>query len=478
MTAVDQLASAPRVTLSHSQAAIRNATLFVLSVLALYWLQPATPIRQMDFWFPTASLALTVVVWAATAQAAGNADQWRLDRTFVADGLVICSIVIAVAATRYIEPLSTLVTRSRPPDLAPVLFALLLGAGVTLSAARFVRGRPAWITGIVVALIALLIVLKYEPLTQAFAATLRALQGQSVAQASAFDVRWLGFSYIFFRLVSALRDRAAGKLPAMRLREFVTFVVFFPALTAGPIDRPDRFLKDLRAPFLFNLADASEGARRVAIGLFKKFVLADLIAIFALNEVNAGQAQGALWMWLLVYAYAFRLYFDFGGYTDIAIGVGRFFGVKLPENFKLPYLRPNLTQFWNSWHMSLAQWFRAYYFNPLTRMLRTRALTMTTIIFASQVTTMVLIGLWHGITLNFAIWGLWHGLGLFAHNRWSDFSKTRLAISPGRPRLQQAVNVFGVLLTFHFVALGWVWFALPSTSLSLEVFGKLFGNGL
>jgi D-alanyl-lipoteichoic acid acyltransferase DltB (MBOAT superfamily) len=88
---------------------------------------------------------------------------------------------------------------------------------------------------------------------------------------------------------------------------------------------------------------------------------------------------------------------------------------------------------------------------------------------------MLLIGLWHGITWNFAIWGLWHGAGLFIHNRWSDFAKTRLPIPPERPRLQQAVNVIGIVLTFHFVALGWIWFALPSVPLSLDVFGKLIG---
>jgi D-alanyl-lipoteichoic acid acyltransferase DltB (MBOAT superfamily) len=261
----------------------------------------------------------------------------------------------------------------------------------------------------------------------------------------------------------------------MSLREFVTYVVFAPTLIAGPIDRPERFVKDLRASFTFNLADATEGARRIAVGLFKKFVVADLIAIFALNEANAAQTQGAGWMWLLVYAYAFRIYFDFGGYTDIAIGVGRVFGIKLPENFRQPYLKPNLTQFWNSWHMTLAQWFRAYYFNPLTRALRTREWRMTAIILVGQLTTMLLIGLWHGITWNFATWGLWHGVGLFVHNRWSDFAKTRLAIPPERPRLQQAVNVVGMLITFNFVALGWVWFALPSVRLSLEVFGKLVG---
>lgn len=471
MVAADQIAPSSRLALSW--ATVRSQGLFVLSALAVFVLQPAVPIRHMDFWFPAASLTLAVIVWAATA--AGSAGKWRLSRADLADGAILIGVVLIVAATRFSERLGTLLTRSRPPDPIVVSLALLIVVLLTLATQRVVGPRPMWTTALVVALIGLLIVLKFEPLTQALAAGLRMLVGQSPAQAAAWDVRWLGFSYIFFRLASALRERATGKLPTMRLREFVTYVVFFPALIAGPIDRPERFLSDLRAPFVFNLADTTEGARRIATGLFKKFVIADLIAVFALNEVNAAQTQGAGWMWLLVYAYAFRIYFDFGGYTDIAIGVGRLFGVRLPENFNRPYLKPNLTQFWNSWHMTLAQWFRAYYFNPLTRALRMREWPVAVIILLGQLSTMMLIGLWHGVTWNFAAWGLWHGAGLFIHNRWSNFARARLAIAPERLRLQQLVNALGAVLTFHFVTLGWVWFALPSVSLSLEVFGKLIG---
>ena len=209
--------------------------------------------------------------------------------------------------------------------------------------------------------------------------------------------------------------------------------------------------------------------------MLKKFVLADSLALVALNAANAAQTASPLWMWLLVYAYAWRLYLDFSGYSDIAIGLGRFFGIKLPENFDRPYLKPNLTLFWNSWHITLAQWFRAYVFNPLTRALRARPLPPAAIILTTQLVTMVLIGLWHGVTWNFVIWGAWHGVGLFIHNRWADFIKPRGAFLAARPRLQQAGRVAGVVLTFHFVALGWVWFALPDTGLALSVFRRLFG---
>jgi alginate O-acetyltransferase complex protein AlgI len=150
-------------------------------------------------------------------------------------------------------------------------------------------------------------------------------------------------------------------------------------------------------------------------------------------------------------------------------------GIALPENFNAPYLKPNLTQFWNSWHMSLAQWFRAYWFNPLTRALRKRGWEAAPIVLLGQASTMLMIALWHGVTLNFAIWGVWHALGLFVHNRWADFAKTRLAWVSERPGLQRAVHIGGALATFHFVAVGWVWFALSSTNDALIVLRRLLG---
>jgi alginate O-acetyltransferase complex protein AlgI len=180
---------------------------------------------------------------------------------------------------------------------------------------------------------------------------------------------------------------------------------------------------------------------------------------------------------VLVYAYAWRLYWDFSGYSDIAIGLGRFFGIKLPENFDRPYTRQNLTLFWNSWHITLALWFRAYLFNPLTRALRARPVPVPVIIFITQVLTMVAIGLWHGMTPNFVIWGAWHGLGLFIHNRWADFMKPRATLLDGRPALKRLAHWLGVVITFHYVALGWVWFVLPTPDLALGVFARLVGLG-
>jgi alginate O-acetyltransferase complex protein AlgI len=154
-------------------------------------------------------------------------------------------------------------------------------------------------------------------------------------------------------------------------------------------------------------------------------------------------------------------------------------GFNLPENFDRPYLKQNLTQFWNSWHITLAQWFRAYFFNPLTRRLRTisKPPALWLIILIGQLSTMLLIGLWHGVTMNFALWGLWHGAGLFLHNRWNEYIQPRFAIWETKPILHYGIISLGAFLTFQYVSLGWVWFALSSPQSSWLVINRLFGLG-
>jgi alginate O-acetyltransferase complex protein AlgI len=288
------------------------------------------------------------------------------------------------------------------------------------------------------------------------------------------DLRWLGFSYIAFRLIHVLRDKQQRRLPELSLPEFATYVVFFLSLSAGPIDRAERFAGDLRNDFALKQDEMLLAGQRIVVGLFKKFVIADALALLALNDALAVQVHVTGWMWIHLYAYAFQIYFDFSGYTDIAIGIARLVGIKLPENFLSPYTKPNLTQFWSSWHITLTQWIRSYFFNPFNRWIRGyKSLPAWTMLLFGQLATMLLIGLWHGVTVNFVLWGLWHGLGLFLQNHWSDFARTRF--NSTSPRLQSALQVGGILLTFHFVALGWVFFALSDPSLSWQVILALSG---
>jgi D-alanyl-lipoteichoic acid acyltransferase DltB (MBOAT superfamily) len=135
--------------------------------------------------------------------------------------------------------------------------------------------------------------------------------GRSAENAAATDLRWLGFSYIAFRLIHVLRDKQAGRLPELSLAEFATYVVFFPSLAAGPIDRAERFAGDLRKDFVLTQDETLLAGIRIFVGLFKKFVIADTLALIALSDHLAPQVRTAGWMWIIVYAYTFQIYFDF-----------------------------------------------------------------------------------------------------------------------------------------------------------------------
>jgi D-alanyl-lipoteichoic acid acyltransferase DltB (MBOAT superfamily) len=272
-----------------------------------------------------------------------------------------------------------------------------------------------------------------------------------------------------------------GILPSPSLREFATYVIFAPAYVAGPIDRAERFVVDLRAlPGLHGLDPARIGLAlwRIGLGLFKKFVIADSLAQgMALNPLNATQVTNTPGLWLLLYGYALRLYFDFAGYTDVAIGLGLLFGIRLPENFDRPYLQTNITAFWQSWHITLSNWARFYVFTPLSRTLLRRKPRPSSsfILLTAHLSTMVVIGLWHGITWNFFIWGVWHALALFAHKQWSDRTRSWYRTLQERPRQKMVWSAVSWFLTFHYVVIGWVWFLLPTPALALQTIGRLFG---
>lgn len=444
-----------------------------ISALAVYLLQPALPIRSLDFWLSTITLLLTVLGWLLTTPSA----KLRERNNLVALAILFGTVVFA-DLTRYLG-LGWTLSATLPPKVEALAVFLALAGLLLVVVAFFKRLSPAFLlTAGIVLLIGIFIILKVPSLATAVSGVIRYALGRSSANAAATDLRWLGFSYIAFRLLHTIRDRLTGRLPVVSLPEYVTYVIFFPALTAGPIDRIERFIQDLRRhPISLSAEDLSIAGKRLMVGLFKKFVLADSLAIIALNSVNALQTRTAGWMWVLLYAYTFQILFDFSGYTDIAIGIGGFLGFRLPENFANPYLKPNLTQFWNSWHMTLTQWFRSYFFNPVTRFLRSgkHRLPIPAIIFITQLATMLLIGLWHGITWNFILWGLWHGVGLFLQNRWSEFIRPRLAGLENCKGLNLSLTALSTIITFHYVALGWVWFALPDPVLSWNVFLKLLG---
>jgi D-alanyl-lipoteichoic acid acyltransferase DltB (MBOAT superfamily) len=292
-------------------------------------------------------------------------------------------------------------------------------------------------------------------------------------------VGWIGFSYIAFRLLHVLLERFAERdTGSASPLDMLLYTLFFPALLVGPIDRLPHFLGELRSrSTTFQGPLALEGVKRLLVGGVKKYFFADmLLAPFVLDGTLAPNL-GIPLSWLQLYASAFYLLLDFSGSIDIAIGMGLLVGYSLPENFNRPYLKTNLAQFWQSWHITLSTWLRTYVFIPLSRtLLRTRlGKRPNLVVFCAHMTTMLLIGLWHGITLNFALWGLWHGLGLFTQKVFSDRTR-RWHLRLKKQRLAAPVmNGLGTLVTFHFVALGWTLFLLATPYDSLAFVRRLFG---
>jgi len=430
----------------------RSWILFIASLLAVFALQPETSLRQFDFWLPLATIALTVLTWFVVRERSPLVSE---DRNSL---LAIVAVILAISVARILP--RPVITATYPPQIQFVLLALILTAAIVTAVATVRQERSGLMPATIVFIVLLFVVLKSEPLQLGLSRRLRIITGQSPELASRVDLVWLGFSYIAFRLIHTLRDCAARRLQRVSLREYLTYVLFYPALTAGPIDRLERFVVDLRQFQRLTPVRFARGGKRIAIGMLKKFILADSLAILALNEVSAVQVESRLWLWLLLYAFAFQIYLDFSGYTDLAIGIGTWAGIDLPENFERPYLQADIRAFWNRWHITLTEWFRFYVFNPL--------------ICLGQFVTMILIGMWHGIAWHFLLWGLWHGVGLFLHNRWqSIFQK----YSPRASALRDHAvwRAIGVFFTYNYVALGWVWFAIPDVDAAFDVLRKLTG---
>lgn len=449
----------------------RKWALFLASILFIYTLQPSIFVRWLDFFLPTLTLSIVASSWYLTRKN----EQAITPQDWIALGLIIGTIV-TLTLLRFVDPDLRWLVASRPPPLQFVLIpiALFLGFAVALNKLAFRHSI------LLISITFLFVVLKTEFVATWVSKLIRTGTGQDVSLASSIDLNWLGFSYIAFRIIHTIRDRQSGLLPELSLQEYLSYILFFPSLIAGPIDRAERFIGDFRKlPETLDFkAQYVEGFIRISVGIFKKFVIADTLAQgLSLTPINALQADNVLGLWVLLYGYALRLFFDFSGYSDIVIGIGILFGIRLPENFNQPYTRTSITKFWQSWHITLSNWARFYVFTPLSRhLLRYEPKpSPILIVLISQLSTMILIGLWHGVTINFLVWGIWHGLGLFIHKQFSDRTRPFYRKLKKKPRQQLLADSIAWFITFQFVVLGWVWFVMPDFEQALIVFAKLFG---
>ena len=222
----------------------------------------------------------------------------------------------------------------------------------------------------------------------------------------------IGISFYTFQILSYVIDVYRGKVPAQRnFIDLAAYVAMFPQLIAGPIVRYADIAPQLKHR-THTLSDAACGARRFILGLAKKVLLANVLYEL-ISAYKSSAESSVLFVWLYAAAYVLHLYFDFSGYSDMAIGLGRIFGFRFPENFNYPYISASITEFWRRWHMSLGSWFRDYVYIPLggNRVSKARWFRNIFIVW-------LLTGLWHGAAWTFILWGLFFAVFLTAEKLW------------------------------------------------------------
>jgi len=282
----------------------------------------------------------------------------------------------------------------------------------------------------------------------------------------------IGISFYTFQTISYTIDVYRGEVPAQKsLLNFMLFVVSFHQLVAGPIVRYAHIAREIEER-VFNLSDFSNGVTRFCKGLFKKVFVANTAGELCLQFLGQGASQTTvLGEWFGLLMYSLQIYFDFSGYSDMAVGLSLLFGVRLPVNFHSPYKAVNIIDFWRRWHMTLSRFLRDYLYVPLGGNRKSRVRRYTNLLL-----TMLLGGLWHGAGWTFVLWGALHGIYLVINHGWREFRR-RLGhnLHHSTPWGRRA----GCLLTFVAVVVGWVLFRAPDVDTALSILRAMAGfNGL
>jgi D-alanyl-lipoteichoic acid acyltransferase DltB (MBOAT superfamily) len=277
----------------------------------------------------------------------------------------------------------------------------------------------------------------------------------------------LGISFFTFQQIAYLVDVMRGAKVERDILSYTLFVSFFPHLIAGPLVHHAEMIPQFkRARSGRSAVLAARGLAMFAAGLFKKVVIADNLAQFVtpvFAHLDAGGGVTTPWAWLATLAYGLQIYFDFSGYSDMAVGLALLFGIRLPVNFRSPYKATSMIEFWRRWHITLSRFLRDYLYIPLggNRLGESRR-------YINLLVTMLLGGLWHGAAWNFVIWGALHGLYLSVNHlwhRWRGESATNSA----------AMKLVCWAVTFFAVAIAWVFFRARTAAGAWRMLGSLFG---
>lgn len=257
----------------------------------------------------------------------------------------------------------------------------------------------------------------------------------------------VGISYLTFRLIHYLVETYRGTLPENSFKDLALYVLFFPTFLAGPVERFQQFQPQTANPKQLDMEDVNYGLFRIATGMIRKFIIADNMGRWILPVLMEPAAYSGVTVLVCVYGLIIRIYMDFAGYTDMAIGISRLFGYHIVENFNKPLLQKNIALYWRNWHISVYSWIRDYFFFPFfgyrASMLR---------VYVGMFLTLLFFMIWHEASPGYFIGGCYHGAGIVIWQLFQEYKYKNKGLR--KFMMQPAVGYVSIFLTFNFVALG------------------------
>ncbi len=364
------------------------------------------------------------------------------------------------------------------PYLLVVLILVTIttyGFGIWLDQASTPKAKRALVWGGIGANLLILIVMKYLPF---LSENLKALSALLSLDAKIQPVKVfvaIGVSYYVFQAISYLVDIYLEiEKPERHFGYFALYLAFFPKLLQGPIERAGDLIPQLKTRYEFNYDNMRFGILLFTWGIFKKVVIADRLGLYVDAVYNDVHAFTGLPLLLATYTYAFQIYMDFSGYTDMALGSARLFNINLTQNFNSPYLATSVIDFWRRWHISFSRWILDYIFKPLQMQWRNWKNFGTA---AALIATFLVSGIWHGASWQFVIWGGLHGLYMACSVFYKPYQK-KLHGAFGVENTW-LLKVWQIIVTFNLVSFAWVFFRANSFSDALYIFSNMiyFING-
>jgi alginate O-acetyltransferase complex protein AlgI len=376
---------------------------------------------------------------------------------------------------------------------APHLIVILLlvttisySAGIQIERSESQKAKSWFLWGGIAANVLILSLLKYLPfLTQNINSMIRAFAALNLSLHDKPTVSYfvlssgttaivsIGASYFIFQAISYLIDiYLEVEKPERHFGQFALYMSFFPKLLQGPIERAGDLLPQLKQPYVFNYGNVRAGLLLFVWGLFKKMVIADRLAGLVDPVYNNVHGYGGFSLLLATYYYALQLYFDFSGYTDMALGTAGIFNIKLTQNFNKPYLATSIADFWRRWHISFSRWILDYIFKPLQISLRYWG---TWGVASALLVTFFVSGVWHGASWGYIVWGLLHGFYMASAVIYKPIQKKIHKYFKVNTK-SVAYKAWQVFFTFHLVCFAWIFFRANTITDAHYVIHQIFGS--